>query len=73
MFIDGHKRPDIIEDFRVFLNKIEKLKSYIVEFDKNGAIKLKTYPLNYAVGGNYWQPIIIITYNKYTFFANDGI
>lgn len=52
MFIDGHERPDVVKDCKVFLEKIEPLKHYIVEFDENGAIKPKVYPLDCAVGGN---------------------
>lgn len=52
MFIDRHKRLSIIEDYKIFFNKMEKLKPYIIEFDKNNTIKPKIYPLNYVVGGN---------------------
>ena len=73
MFIDGHVRSDIVEDCKVFLNKIEELKPYIVEFDDDGAIKPKVYPLDCIIGGNNWQPIIVITHDKCTFSANDRI
>ena len=73
MFIDGHEQPDVIEDCKVFLNKMKELKPYIVEFDENDAMKPKTYSLNCAVGGNHWQSIIVIIYDKYTFSANDDI
>ena len=52
---------------------MEELKPYIVEFNKNGAMKAKDYPVNCAVGGEERCTIIIITYDEYTFFANDGI
>lgn len=32
----------------------------------------KIYPENYAMSGPDQRPIIMITYNKSTFFANDG-
>ena len=73
MFIDGHERPDVVEDRRVFLNKMEELKPYMVEFDKNGAMKPKVYPSDCAVGGNHRRPIIVITHDECTFSANDGI
>lgn len=73
VFINGHEQQDVVKDYKVFLNKIEKLKLYIVEFDKNGIMKSKAYLLNCAVGDNYRQPIIVITHNKCTFFANNGI
>lgn len=73
MFIDRHKWPDVVKDCKVFPNKIEELKLYMVEFDKNDAMKPKVYPSNCTVGGNYWQSIIVITHNKYTFSVNNKI
>ena len=73
VFIDGHERPDVVKDRRVFLNKIEELKPYMVEFDENSAMKPKAYPPNCAVGGNDRQPIIVINHDECTFSANDGI
>lgn len=73
MFIDRYEQSDIIEDRKVFLNKIEELKPYIVEFDKDSTIKPKVCPLDCVVGGNNWRPIIVITHNECIFFANDGI
>lgn len=63
VFINRYEQPNIVEDCRVFLNKIKELKPYIVEFDKNGAIKLKTYSSDCAIKGNYQQSIIVIIYN----------
>ena len=73
MFINGHEQPDVVEDCKVFLNKMEELKPYIVGFDENGAMKPKAYPPDCAVGDNHWQPIIVITHDEYTFSANAGI
>ena len=73
MFIDEHERPDVVEDCKVFLNKMEELKPYIVKFDKNSAMKPKAYPPDCAVGGNHRRPIIVITHDECTFSANDGI
>lgn len=53
MFINKHKQSNIIENDKVFLNKIEELKLFIIKIDKNGVIKPKTFPLNYTVGDNY--------------------
>lgn len=73
MFIDEHEQPNVVEDRRVFLYKIEEIKLYIVEFDENSTIKLKTYRSNCTVENNHWQTIIIITNNKYRFSVNDKI
>lgn len=73
MFIDRLKESDIYKNCKVFLNKIKELKPYIVKFAENSAIKPKVYLLDYAVRNNYWQLIIVITYDKYTFFANNDI
>lgn len=74
IFIDSHKWLNIIKDLYYFLTKIEKLKSYtIVEFNKYGAIKAKDYLVDYIVRVKKCHQIIIITYDKYTFFVNDKI
>lgn len=52
---------------------MKELKPYIVEFDENGTMKPKVYPSDCVVGSNSRQPIIVITYNEYTFSANNGI
>lgn len=41
MFINEYKWPNIVKNYRVFLNKIEELKLYIVKFDKNDIMKPK--------------------------------
>ena len=48
-FINGYKRLDVIKDCKNFLKKIKELKPYIVEFEEDGVIKVKTYPFNDAV------------------------
>ena len=55
------------------MTRIEDLKSYIVEFEEDGKMKPKIYPSGCTIGGSNWQPIIVITHNGYTFFANNGI
>ncbi len=52
MFINGYEQSDVIEDCKVFLNKMEELKPYIIEFDEDSAIKPKVYPLDYTVRDN---------------------
>ena len=49
VFIDEHERPDVVEDCKVFLEKMEELKPYMAEFDENGAMKPKVYPSDCAV------------------------
>ena len=73
VFIDGHERSDIVEDRKNFLQKMEKLKPYILEFKENGVMKLKIYLSNCAIKGNDWWPIIVITHDECIFSANDGI
>ena len=72
MFIDSHKRSDVVEDRNHFLTKIEELKLYIVEFNKDGAMKAKD-PIDYIMRGEKHRPIIVITHNECTFSANDGV
>ncbi len=71
VFVDRHEQSDIVEDRKNFLNKMEELKSNMVEFKKDGTIKPKIYFSNCEVDRNNCQPIIVITYNERTFSAND--
>lgn len=73
MFVDGHERPDVVEDRERFLKTMEELKPYMVEFNEDGTMKDKEYPLDCAVGGGIRRPIIVITHDECTFSANDGI
>ena len=73
VFIDGYEQPDMMEDQNCILIKIEKLKPYMIEFNEDGVMKTKDYPVNYKVGGEKRCPIILIIHNKCTFFANNGI
>lgn len=52
VFINGHERPDVIEDWRHFLKVIEELEPYLVEFDKTGQMIPKIYPSDYEVRAN---------------------
>lgn len=73
VFINRHIQLNIIEDHNRFQNKIKKLKSYLVEFDKDNIIKNEMYLFYYIVDSENCQPIIQMTYNKYIFFANNNI
>lgn len=73
MFIDDHEQPNMVEDQNCFLIKIEELKLYIIEFNKDSTIKAKDYPVDCAIGEKKHYPIIVITYNEYTFSANNRI
>lgn len=64
LFLDGHERFDVVEDRANVLKKMEDIKPYIVEFFKNGAMKLKVYPSDCAVGGENCGPIIVITQDR---------
>lgn len=50
MFVDGHKQLNIIKDHINFLRKIEELKSYIVKFNQDGAMKPNIYLFDCVVG-----------------------
>lgn len=52
VFVDGQERADVVEDRNNFSRKMEELKPYMVEFDENGIMKPKVYPLDCAVGGD---------------------
>lgn len=50
MFIDGYKRPDVVEDQNRFLTQMKELKPYMFEFDEDGAMKAIEYLVNCAMG-----------------------
>ena len=52
---------------------MEELKPYMVKFDENGAMKPEVYSSDCAVKEENRRPIIIITHDDCTFFANDGV
>lgn len=51
MFINKHKRSNVVEDHKNFLKKMKKFKDYMVEFEEYGIIKTKTYPFDCVVKG----------------------
>ena len=51
IFADRYEQLDVIENRKEFLNKIEDLKPYLIEFNEDGMMKDKTYPPDCAVGG----------------------
>ena len=52
--------------------EIEALKLHLIEFKVNSSIKLKIHSKNYAVGGIEKQLVVLITYDKSIFNANDS-
>lgn len=73
MFVDSHEQPDIMKDWYHSLTKIEELKPYIIEFNEDGEMKAKNYPVDYVVRGEKFHSIIVIIYNECTFFPNDRV
>ena len=52
VFIDGHERPDVVEDREQFLKTMKELELFLVEFKEDGTMKAKNYPSDCKVGGN---------------------
>lgn len=52
LFINKYKKLNIFKNYKIFLNKMKELKLYKVEFDKNSAVKPKTYFSNCVFEGN---------------------
>lgn len=73
VFVYGHERPNVVKDRNKFLRTMKDLAPYLVKFEEDGSIKTKEYPDDCAVRGDKRRLIIVITHNKYTFSANDGI
>lgn len=56
-----------------FLKKIEELKPYMVEFNKDGTMKPKVYLSDCAVESKNQWPVIVKTHDECTFSTNDGV
>ena len=72
VYVDGHERQDVVEYRERFIESLEELWPYIVEFEDDGTIVNKVYPENCVVGGLDRQPIILVTHDESTFSSNDG-
>ena len=62
----------MVEYQKTFLEEMKSFLSYFVEFEEDDKILSKEYPSHCAVGGPDQQPIIMIIYDKSTFFTNDS-
>lgn len=69
----GMNKQILWKDCENFLKKIEELKPYIVKLYKNGIIRPKTYPLDYAIGERNLKPVIVIIYDKCIFSIKDWV
>lgn len=69
MFVDGHKRPDVIEDRAKFLKSMKELEQYLVEFEEEGTIKAKICPEDRQIGGDNCWSVMCITHDECTFSA----
>jgi hypothetical protein len=72
VFMDGHEREDVVTDRMKFLQKMQDLEPYLVDFDISGRMLEKAYPDNCQVGGQQRRPTILITHDESIFSANDG-
>lgn len=57
---------------KLFLNKIKSLFSYLAEFSEDKSMLPKKYSNNCAIGSLNQRPIIMITYDKSSFSANNS-
>ena len=55
-----------------FLENMEAILPFLVEFDDAGRILAKEYPNGCRVGGSQGRPLILITHDESVFSANDG-
>lgn len=55
-----------------FLESIDNMLPYMVEFNADGSMKSKEYPSDCTVGGPGRRPMIFITHDESIFSANDG-
>lgn len=73
IFIDKHKRPNVVENCKKFLNIMKDLEPYLVKFEEDRSMKTKKYLDNCAIGKYKGCFVIIIIHNKYIFFVNNEI
>jgi len=71
VYVDGHERVDVVEERVRFLEQLEGLRPYLVEFDKEGDIKAKQYPQGCQVGGLH-PPVILVTHDESTLNSNEA-
>lgn len=64
VFIDKHERPDVIQDCENFLKVMKELEPYLVEFNEDGRMKNKEYPLDCAIKGAHRRLVIVITHDE---------
>lgn len=55
----------------MFLEEMKALSPYFIEFGEDKSILSKEYPKDCKISGSNQRLIIIIIYNKNTFFANN--
>lgn len=73
VFVNRYKQSNVVKSYKKFLNIINDLKLYFVEFEKNKIIKTKNYLNDYTIRKNVYYFIIIIIYDNCIFFANNKI
>ena len=73
VFIDRHKRPNIVQDCENFLKVIKKLEPYFVGFNKDETIKDKEYLHDYIIENANRRLVIIITHDKSIISTNNNI
>lgn len=73
VFVNRYKQSNVVKSYKKFLNKINDLKLYFVEFKKNKIIKTKNYLNDYTIRKNVYYFIIIIIHDNCIFFANNEI
>ena len=71
VYIDSHERPDVVQERMGFLEQLEGLRPYLVEFDKFGGIKPKIYPRGCEIGGLH-PPVILVTHDESTLNSNEA-
>ena len=62
----------MVENRTKFLQFLADFEPYLIDFDFEGRIKEKNYPLECEIRERNRRPIIYITYDKCTFSVNDG-
>lgn len=76
IFLDEHKREDVVEYRETFLKKMKLLLPYLVKFREDDTRipkeYLNNYVDNYIVGRPNCRLVIMITHNKRTFSANNS-
>lgn len=68
MYIDGHKREDVVEYQKRFVERWKEYKKWFIIYDNDG--KILSTPTRFPVPQTRFR-LILVTHDESTFYEND--